>query len=47
MFKVKLDDLYDVIDSCVFDPSNKFCPVLLEVKNEQILEANGKKKYLL
>jgi hypothetical protein len=47
MFRVPLDELYKVIDSCVFDPINVFCPVLLQIKDPQILEENDRKEYLL
>ena len=46
-FRVEVSDLYKVIDSCVYDPNNVFCPVLVEIINEEIIEKNDGKKYLL
>ena len=34
MYEVKLNELYKIVDSCVFDPKNEFCPVLVEIVNE-------------
>ena len=47
MFKVEVSQLYEVVDSCVYDPNNVFCPVLLEIKNQEIIAKNDGKQYLL
>ena len=47
MFKVKLNELYEVIDSCLLDPNNDFCPVLVEIKKDELIRKNGGKIYLL
>ena len=46
-FRVEVSELYKVIDSCVYDPNNVFCPVLVEIMNDEIIKENDGKKYLL
>ena len=36
IYTVKVNQLYEVVDSCVYDMNSVFCPVLLRIKNEKI-----------
>ena len=46
-YTVKISQLYEVVDSCVYDMKSVFCPVLLRIKNEKIKQENGGLEYLL
>jgi hypothetical protein len=47
MYKVPLDKLYRIISSCQYDSKGVFCPVIVEIIDEQILTLNDGYKYLL
>lgn len=36
--KVGLDELYEVVDFLFYNEEQNFCPVLLEIKNEELLD---------
>lgn len=46
-FKVPLDKLYRLVASCNYNVQNRFCPVLVEIKDKVALLANNEKPYLL
>ena len=47
VFKCPLDKLYSVIASCNYNIQNRFCPVLVEVKDQIALMKSNGKPYLL
>ena len=47
IYTVKISQLYEVVDSCVYDMNSVFCPVLLRIKNEKIKEQNNGFEFLL
>ena len=47
MFKVPLDKLYKLIASCQYNDESDFCPVLVKIVDQKVIEINGGKKYLL
>ena len=36
--KVSLDELYEVVDFLFYNDEQNFCPVLIEIKNKELLE---------
>ena len=43
-----ISELYQVLDSCNYSSDLEYCPVLLEIKNKDILDSkSGGKPYLL
>ena len=47
MYQVPLSRLYQIMASCQFDDSSKFCPVLLKINNDEIKANNGGCAFLL
>ena len=45
-FIVPLNGLYKLISSCNYNVSNTYCPVLVQIKDEEIKDQSGK-EYLL
>ena len=46
-YSVPIDKLYQVIDSCNFSTDLDFCPVMLKIVDDKIIEENGGKAYLM
>ena len=46
-YQVPLNKLYKVVASCMYEEYASFCPVLIKIVDEQILNANKMKPYLL
>jgi len=47
MYSVPLDKLYRIISSCEYNEKGVFCPVIVEIIDEEILKLNDGYKYLL
>ena len=47
MFSVPLSKLYKVVSSCNYNEDATFCPVLVEIIDEQVLIKNFNLKFLL
>ncbi len=40
-------DIYTLVDSCYYDNSIVYVPILLEIKNEEVRKAFDDRRYLL
>ena len=47
MYSVPLDKLYKILASCQFRQDAEFCPVLIQIMDEQIRKIRDKFEYLL
>ena len=47
MFKVPLNKLYKLIASCYYNEFGNFCPVLVKIVDDKVLEENRGKEFLL
>ena len=47
MYQVELHELYVVLASCHFKEGADFCPVMVKIKNEDIIRINAGKQFLL
>ena len=41
-FEVNLDNLYKIEETCNYNKNNMFCPILLKVNDDFLLEQNGR-----
>ena len=46
-YLVPIKDLYEVVASCNFSTELDFCPVILRINDENIIEKNGGKAFLM
>ena len=47
LYKVPLDKLYKVLFSCLYEENAEFCPVIVKIIDEYILQQNDNVPYLL
>ena len=46
-YELPLDDIYEVKCSCLYDDAEKYCPVIVKIKDESLIKMNGKLPFLL
>ena len=47
MFKVPLNKLYKLVASCYYNEFGNFCPVLVKIVDDKVLEENRGMEFLL
>ena len=47
MFKVPLNELYEVLSSCQYNEESDFCPILVRIVDDEICKNNNNFRYLL